>query len=65
MFVTVKTNDGEMAVVNPAQITHMTVASFSGAGSRIYFVSNATLGVRDTIESILQQISGDAVHPPG
>lgn len=60
MFVTVKTNDGDLASVNVDQITHMTVASYDGAGCRLYFTSNTALSVRDTIEEVLLQIRGNA-----
>ena len=58
MFVTVNTNDNGLASVNVDQITHMTVAAFSGAGCKIHFVSKEALSVRDTIEDVLLQISG-------
>ena len=64
MFVTVKTNDGDMAVVNVANITHMTVASFSANGCRVYFTSKDSLHVRETIDDIMGQI-GESVAKTG
>jgi hypothetical protein len=61
MFVTVTTNDGELATVNTDQITHMTIAVYDGAGSRLYFTSNTALSVRQTMDEILQQMRGDVV----
>lgn len=58
MFVTVRTNDGDLASVNVDQITHMTIAAYDGAGSRLHFTSNAALSVRDTMDEILQLIQG-------
>ena len=58
MFITVQTNENGPATINVAQITHMTIAAFSGAGCKIYFVSNAALSVRDTMEEVLLQIRG-------
>lgn len=63
MFVTVRTNDGDLASVNVDQITHMTVAAYDGAGCRLYFTSNTALSVRDTIDELLQQIRGEGTSP--
>ena len=63
MFVTVKTNDGDLAAVNADNITHMTVAAFSGSGCKIYFTSKEGLSVRDTIESIMAQINNPTAGP--
>ena len=59
MFVTVKTNDGDVAAINVANISYITVASFSGHGCRVYFTSKDSLNLRDTMEAILAQIEGD------
>ena len=58
MFLTVQTNENGIAAVNVDQITHMTVAAFSGNGCKIYFVSKEALSVRNTIENVLGQING-------
>ena len=58
MFVTVTTNENGVAAVNVNQITHMTVAAFSGNGCKIYLASKEALSVRDTIDEVLQQING-------
>jgi len=58
MFVTVETNDNGIAAINANQITHMTIAAFSGNGCKIYFVSKEALSVRNTIENVLGQING-------
>ena len=60
MFVTVKTKDGDCAAVNVDQITYMTIAAFSGAGSKIYFTSNGALSVCDSMDSLLLQINGNS-----
>lgn len=58
MFITVNTNESGLAAINANQITHMTIAAFSGNGCKIHFVSKEALSVRDTIEEVLQQING-------
>ena len=58
MFVTVNTNESGLAAVNADQITHMTIAAFSGAGCKIHFVSKEALSVRDTMEDVLAKIRG-------
>ena len=58
MFLTVTTNENGIAAINVDQITHMTIAAFSGNGCKIYFVSKEALSVRDTIEEVLAQING-------
>ena len=58
MFVTVRTNDNDLAAVNVDQITHMTVAAFSGNGCKIHFVSSGSLSVRDTMDDVLLRING-------
>ena len=58
MFLTVNTNENGIAAINVDQITHMTIAAFSGNGCKIYFVSKEALSVRDTIDDLLQQING-------
>ena len=60
MFVTVKTNENDLAAINVDQITHMTVAAFSGSGCKIHFVSNGSLSVRDTMDEVLLRIGGPA-----
>jgi len=58
VFLTVNTNENGIAAINVDQITHMTIAAFSGNGCKIYFVSKEALSVRDTIDDLLQQING-------
>jgi hypothetical protein len=58
VFVTVNTNDIGLAAINADQITHMTIAAFSGAGCKIHFVSKEALSVRDTMEEVLAKIEG-------
>ena len=58
MFITVNTNESGLAAINANQITHMTIAAFSGNGCKIHFVSKEALSVRDTIDEVLQQING-------
>jgi len=58
VFLTVNTNENGIAAINVDQITHMTIAAFSGNGCKIYFVSKEALSVRDTIDELLQQING-------
>ena len=62
MFVTVKTNDGDVAVVNVDNITHLSIASFSGNGCRVYLTSKESLHVRETMDEILKMIGGTAAE---
>jgi hypothetical protein len=56
--VTVTTNENGVAAVNVDKITHMTIASFSGNGCKIYLASKEALSVRDTMDEVLRQING-------
>ncbi len=62
MFVSVKTKEGDLAVVNSDNITHITIAAFNGSGCKIFFTSKDGLSVSDTIESIKDQINGGAAE---
>jgi len=57
VFVTVNTNDNGLAAVNVDQITHMTIAAYSGTGCKIHFVSKDALSIRDTMDEVLLRIN--------
>ena len=62
MFVSLKTNEGSQAVVNVDNITHLSIASFSGNGCRVYLTSKESLHVRETMDEILAMIGGAAAE---
>jgi hypothetical protein len=56
MYVMVKTLDGQVAALNTDQITHVTIAAFSGNGCKIHFTSKDAISVPNTLEDILSLI---------